>query len=89
VSDVSVSAAQSFGKQLAHYRAKAGITQEELGHLSSIHRTEIGLLENGQRQPRLDTIIKIAGALNVDPCELIKGLRWTPPSTKPGEFRRA
>jgi DNA-binding XRE family transcriptional regulator len=86
VSDVSASAAQYFGRKLAHYRARAGITQEELGHLSSIHRTEIGLLENGHRQPRLDTIIKIAGALEVDPCELIKGLRWTPPSTKPGEF---
>jgi DNA-binding XRE family transcriptional regulator len=48
VSDVSASAAQSFGKQIAHYRARAGITQEELGHLSSIHWTEIGLLENGQ-----------------------------------------
>ncbi len=89
MSDVSASAAQSFGKQLARYRAKAGITQEELGHLSSIHRTEIGLLENGQRQPRLDTIIKIAGALDVNPCELIKGLRWTPPSTRPGEFHSA
>jgi transcriptional regulator with XRE-family HTH domain len=87
VSDVSASAAQSFGRQLALYRAKAGITQEELGQLSSIHRTEIGLLENGRRQPRLDTIIKIAGALEVDPCELIKGLTWTPPSTQPGEFR--
>jgi transcriptional regulator with XRE-family HTH domain len=87
VSDVSRIAAESFGKQVARHRAKAGITQEELGHLSSVHRTEIGLLENGHRQPRLDTIIKIAGALDVDPCELIKGLRWTPPSTSPGEFR--
>ena len=89
MSDVSASAARSFGKQIARYRAMAGITQEELGYLSSIHRTEIGLLENGRRQPRLDTIIKIAGALDVDPCELIKGLRWTPPSTKPGELRSA
>ena len=89
MSDVSASAAKSFGKKLALCRAAAGMTQEELAHLSSIHRTEIGLLENGQRQPRLDTIIKIAGALDVDPCELIKGLSWTPPSTKPGEFRSA
>jgi len=88
VNDVRAAAAQAFGRKLAHYRAKAGISQEELGHLSSIHRTEIGLLENGHRQPRLDTIIKIAGALDVDPCELIKGLRWTPPSTQPGELRQ-
>ena len=89
MSDVSATAAESFGKKLAHYRAKAAITQEELGHLQlDLHRTDIGLLENGQRQPRLDTIIKIAGALGVDPCELIgRGLRWTPPSTKPGEVR--
>lgn len=89
MSDDSVSAAQAFGEKVAHYRAKAGMTQEELGHLSSMHRTEIGLLEGGKRQPRLDTIVKIAGALGVDPCELIKGLSWTPPSTKPGVLRRS
>lgn len=62
VSNVSRIAAESFGKNVALHRAKAGVTQEELGHLSSVHRTEIGLLENGHRQSCLDTIVKIAGA---------------------------
>jgi transcriptional regulator with XRE-family HTH domain len=88
VTDVRVAAARAFGEKLAHFRAIAGISQEELGHLSAIHRTQISALEKGHKQPRLDTIIKIAGALEVDPCELIKGLRWTPPSTRPGELRR-
>jgi len=81
-----VNAAERFGANLSHFRTKSGLTQEELGHLSSIHRTQIGMLESGQRQPRLETIVKIAGALGVDPCELIKGIRWVPPSTKPGEI---
>jgi transcriptional regulator with XRE-family HTH domain len=81
-----VNAAERFGANLSRFRAAAGLTQEELGHLSSIHRTEIGMLERGQRQPRLETIVKVAGALGVDPGELIEGIRWTPPSTKPGEI---
>jgi transcriptional regulator with XRE-family HTH domain len=89
VTDVGAIAARAFGENLARYRAESGISQEELGHLSSMHRTQIGDLEKGRKQPRLDTIVKIAGALGIDPCELIKGVRWTPPSTRPGEFRRA
>jgi transcriptional regulator with XRE-family HTH domain len=81
-----VNAAQRFGANLARFRAKSGLTQEELGNLSSIHRTQIGMLESGRRQPRLETIVKIAGALGVDPCELIQGIRWVPASAKHGKI---
>ncbi len=42
---------------------------------SSLHRTEIGLLERGARVPRIDTLIKIASALPIPPAELIEGHR--------------
>ena len=56
-----------------------------------LHRTVISPLELGQHAPRLDTLIKLAGALGVEPCELIPDLRWTPPARGPagGNFRQA
>jgi transcriptional regulator with XRE-family HTH domain len=62
------------------------MTQEELAYLSSLGRNTVGMLERGERQPRLDMIVRLAGALNLNPCELIEGFRWTPPSERPGKF---
>lgn len=42
------------------------------------HRTEIGLLERGERTPRTDMIVKLAGSLSVPAGELLAGLEWTP-----------
>lgn len=52
-----------FGANLVHARRQAEITQEELGVRCDLHRTEISLPERGGREPRLDTIIKLAKAL--------------------------
>jgi transcriptional regulator with XRE-family HTH domain len=59
-----------FGKNLRACRARRRISQEELGFRTSLHRTEIGLLERGLREPELSTVIKLAGALEVPLAEL-------------------
>lgn len=73
--------AHRFGENLRRVRRRAGISQEELGMRSSLHRTEIGLLERGARVPRIDTLIKIASALTIPPGELLEGIDWTPGGT--------
>jgi DNA-binding XRE family transcriptional regulator len=90
VTELSESVAKAFGEKLFAAREKSGLTQEALGHLSSVHRTEISQLELGRRSPRLDTVIKLAGALKIEPCELISDVRWTPPPVGPnsGGFHR-
>jgi transcriptional regulator with XRE-family HTH domain len=70
-----------FGENLRRARRRAGISQEELGMRSSLHRTEIGLLERGERVPRIDTLIKVASALSIPPGELLEGIDWTPGAT--------
>lgn len=40
----------------------------------SLHRTEIGMIENGDRLPRADTLMKLAGALEVGAELLLRGL---------------
>lgn len=90
MSDLSESVGKAFGVKLLAARREAKLTQEELGYLSSVHRTEIGQLELGHHIPRLDTVIKLAGAMKIEPCDLIGDIRWTPPPTGPsgGGFRR-
>jgi DNA-binding XRE family transcriptional regulator len=80
--------AADFGGKLSAARRKAGITQEDLGTRSGVHRTEIGQLEQGNHVPRLDTIIKLAGGLEIEPCQLVADVRWRPPAVgpSPGEF---
>jgi transcriptional regulator with XRE-family HTH domain len=70
--------AAQFGRNLARCRKRAGLSQEELGYRAGLHRTEIGLLERGERTPRADTIVKLAGAVSVPVSDLFAGLGWTP-----------
>jgi XRE family transcriptional regulator, regulator of sulfur utilization len=82
-----VDIATHFGRNLARARKRAGLSQEELAVRATLHRTEIGLLERGERLPRIDTMIKVAGALSISPTELIDGIEWSPGSTTLGAFK--
>jgi transcriptional regulator with XRE-family HTH domain len=82
-----VEIATRFGRNLAGCRKRVGLSQEELGFRSSLHRTEIGMLERGVRLPRIDTLVKLAGALEIPPGELLEGLDWTPGGPRIGQFR--
>lgn len=64
--------AQRFAENLARSRKLSGLSQEELGVWASLHRTEIEKLERGLRVPRIDTLVKLAGALRVAPSDLLE-----------------
>lgn len=70
--------AEKFSENLLIQRRRTGLSQEELGFAASLHRTEIGQLEGGHRLPRIDTLLRLAGALNVAPAVLLAGMVWTP-----------
>lgn len=79
--------AQRFGANLVRYRKRAGLSQEQLGLRADLHRTEIGLLERGARVPRIDTLLKLATALDIDPSYLLGGIVWEPGEVHPGRFQ--
>ena len=54
-------------------RNKVGYSQEELADRAQIHRTYIGGIERGERNPTLLTIHRIAKALGVEAVRLLKG----------------
>ena len=61
----------AFGKVLRQLREAAGLTQEQLGFEADLRRTYVSILELGQQQPSLTTILKIAQALNCSPGSLM------------------
>jgi transcriptional regulator with XRE-family HTH domain len=69
---------ERFALNLRKARTEAGISQEELGYLCDLHRTEVSLLERAGREPRLATIVKLSGALKMPPNELCAGIGWLP-----------
>lgn len=75
-----------FGRNLWRCRRRAALSQEELGARAGLHRTEIGMLEHGTRLARVDTLMKLAGSLDVPPMELLEGIHWTPGTTSEGGF---
>jgi transcriptional regulator with XRE-family HTH domain len=66
---------EQLGLNLRALRDRAGLSQEELGEMCGLDRTEISLLERGLRFPRLDTLVKLARALELKSIgELLDGI---------------
>lgn len=65
---------KQFAANLAEARLRSGLTQEALGHEVGLHRTEVSLLERAGRDPRLDTIAKLARGLKIPASELLRGI---------------
>jgi transcriptional regulator with XRE-family HTH domain len=64
----------TFGTNLRAARARAGLTQEALGHRANFHPTEVNRIERGRRNPGLLTIVKLAKALDIPAGDLLAGL---------------
>jgi len=60
-----------FGLSVRKYRKVRGLSQESLALKAEIHRTYIGGIERGERNPTLTMIHKIARALKVSPLQLL------------------
>jgi transcriptional regulator with XRE-family HTH domain len=85
----SVDLDRSFGPNLRYWRRERGHSQEKLAQLADLHRTEIGLLERGEREPKLGIITKLAGALAIPPNALFEGLEFVPSENGQGHFTYA
>ena len=66
--------AKVIGQRIRNYRTTAGLSQEKLAELSGCHPTYIGQLERGEKNATLESIEKIASALNVSLSKLFEQL---------------
>lgn len=83
-----MSVAEQFGANLARIRKRADMSQEEVSFRASVHRTEVSQLERGLRVARVDTVAKLAAALEVDPGDFFEGIVWEPGDIRYGQFTK-
>lgn len=55
----------AFGENLRGLRERKNLTQEGLAEATGVHRNEIGILERGQCEPGLLTLLVLADALKI------------------------
>jgi transcriptional regulator with XRE-family HTH domain len=65
--------AERFGRNLRMARRRAGLTQRELADAALLTTDGVQKIELGRRRPRIDTVLKLAEGLEIDPCDLIRG----------------
>ena len=60
-----------FGKKLKMERKKRNLSQFALAELSDLNKNSIGVIERAENSPTLETIEKLANALNMPVTALI------------------
>lgn len=65
---------RAFGRNLRRTRLHAGFTQVQLSAAAPLDRAAISRLECGERAPDLPTLLRICGALAVEPKDLLRGI---------------
>jgi ribosome-binding protein aMBF1 (putative translation factor) len=70
----------SIATQVTERRLALGLSQVELAKLCATSQSAIARLENGGRPPRIDTLLRLAEALD---CDLAVELRPRDPDTAP------
>ena len=59
------------GRRLRHHRREKGLTLDQLGAVVGRPAPYLSLLENGKKEPRLNLVLELAQALEVDISELL------------------
>lgn len=67
-------AAAKIGQRIRDARLELGISLEDLGALAEVSWTTIGKIERGATSPTVETVIRIASALEVAPGTFLDGV---------------
>lgn len=62
---------QILGKRIRHYRVAAGLTLEQLGEQVGVVPSQLSLIENGRREPKLSLLNTLATAFGVPLADLL------------------
>mgnify|MGYP005827419663 CR=1 FL=1 len=57
--------AKFIGQRIRNYRTQQNLSQEKLAEMAGCHPTYIGQLEQGEKNATLESVEKIAAALNI------------------------
>ena len=68
----------TLGQRIRHFRNEAGLTLDQLGERVGIAGSQLSLMENGRREPRLSLLQGIAGTVGIPVSELLNDAPPTP-----------
>lgn len=68
----------TLGQRIRHFRNEAGLTLDQLGDRVGIAGSQLSLMENGRREPRLSLLQGIAGTVGVQVSDLLDDEPPTP-----------
>ncbi len=80
--DLSRLISREVTRLLRDERIRRGFSMYRIAKKSGLSLQMISYVERGMRNPTLDTLLRIAAALNVDLSRLIKQASTPPPSAK-------
>jgi transcriptional regulator with XRE-family HTH domain len=84
VSSPDAVSSKIFGRNLKKTREIRGLTQAELGHRAGMAGAAVSHFETGQRAPSLDSLVKLADALDVSTDQLLgRASASAPPRVDP------
>ena len=66
--------AKIIGQRIRNYRTQKGLSQEKLAELAGCHPSYIGQLERGEKNATLESVEKIASAMDISLSELFDKL---------------
>lgn len=66
--------ARFIGQRIRNYRTQLNLSQEKLAEMAGCHPTYIGQLERGEKNATLESVEKIASALNIPLSRLFEKL---------------
>ncbi len=79
----------TLGHRIRHFRTAAGLTLDALGERVGIAASQLSLIENGRREPKLSTLQSIARELGLELSELLSGEAPTRRASLEIELERA
>ena len=69
----------TLGQRIRHYRTSSGLTLDQLGERVNIAGSQLSLMENGRREPRLSLLTSVAQVLGIELAQLLDS---APPSKR-------
>jgi transcriptional regulator with XRE-family HTH domain len=81
-----IAVAERLGANLRRLRAKAELSRDELARRADVGHGHLSKIENGGLLCRVDTLVKLAAALDVTPNDLLDGVEWGRREVRGGSF---
>lgn len=76
-----------FAANVERLRRQHSYSTDQLAERSQLEKADLETILRGEAEADVDTIYRLAGALNVPPGQLYEGVSWVPDGEGGGEYR--